>query len=117
MSSSSDSIFGITTMNLAIPPGATNAVLISPGAYIRASLVKYFSGGSISIFGANSNAFGGSAAWTGTSLVAGFSQAYMLATTEILSIGGPVQYYLAATGSTAVASILQGMSQNQQSMS
>lgn len=110
MSSSSDAIFGITTMNQAIPAGATNAVLLIPGAYVRASLIKYASGGSLSIFGVLQGNSG--AALTGTSLVAGFSSSYLLSTSEILSIGGPVSFYLCATGSTCVASILQGLSTN-----
>jgi hypothetical protein len=108
MASSSDAIFGITTLNLAVPAGATNAVLLAPGAYVRASLIKYLSGGSISIFGVPQ----GASLLTGTSLVTGFSNSYLLSTSEILSIGGPVTYYIAATGLTAVASILQGLSTN-----
>lgn len=110
MSSSSDAIFGITTMNLAIPAGATNAVLLSPGAYIKATLLKCGSGGSLGIFGVMQGNSG--AVLTGTSLVAGFSNSYLLSTTEIISIGGPVTFYLVATGSTAVATLIQGMSTN-----
>lgn len=112
MASSSDSIFGITTMNLAIPAGATNAVLLAPGAYIKATLLKYNpgSGGSLGIFGVMQA--NGGATLTGTSLVTGFSNSYTLSTTEILSIGGPVTFYLVATGGTAIATLLQGMSTN-----
>lgn len=112
MASSSDAIFGITTMNLAVPAGATVGVLLTPGAYVKATLLKVgvASGGSLSVCGLLQGNSG--TVLTGTSLVAGYSNSYLLSTTEILSIGGPVQFYLFATGGTAVATIMQGLSDN-----
>lgn len=111
MGSSSDQIFGITTSILTVPPGATNAVLITPGPYVTATLIKYASGGSVSIFGNPFQVSGVSSVITGTSLVTGFSGSYLLGASEALSIDGPAQFYVAATGTTALISVLQGLTQ------
>lgn len=45
-----------------------------------------------------------------TALVAGFSNSYLLSTTEVLSFGGPALFYASATGTTALAFLIQGVS-------
>lgn len=107
MSSSSDAVFGITTSILTIPIGATASVLVFPGPYVRGTLFKYISGGSISVFGVQNGMTLG-----GTLLISGYSGAYTLGTNEVLSFGGPAEFYVTATGATAFASLMQGLSQN-----
>lgn len=108
MSSSSDSIFGITTTVLTLPAGVSSAQLFSPGPYCQSVLVKYFSGGSLNVWGAQA----GVTAAAGGSIVAGFSLSYMLGSAEVLSFAGPARFYVGAVGATAQLMVMMGLSVN-----
>lgn len=80
-------------------------------------LLKYASGGSLSIFGCpqtippGTTSVGTSIGTLGiTALVAGYSNSYLLGATETFAVGGPALFYVSATGSTAFAYIVQNCS-------
>ena len=106
MSSSSDNIFGITTTVVTLPIGATNAVLIDHCPYAQSTVIKYDSGSSlIYLFGV-----GTGLTLTGTSLVAGYSNGYLLGGTEVLSFDGSVRMYGASVGATGQIFLMRGLS-------
>lgn len=106
MASSSDNIFGITTMIVTLPTGATNAVLIDHCPFAQSTVVKYCSGSSlIYLFGV-----GTGQTLTGTSLVAGYSNGYLLGGSEVLSFDGSTRFYAAAVGATGQICLMRGLS-------
>lgn len=105
MASSSDQIFGITTIQAIVPIGATAAILTPDFAYVKSLTMKYSSGGSITLFGCPIGATSALA-----DMVTGYSNGYLLATTEVISFAGPARFYIAATGATAAVSLLYGLS-------
>lgn len=104
MSSSSESIFGLTAMQIAVPAGATNAVFIDNVPKQGAMLLKYFSGGTLEIHGALNGS-----TMAGATLAPLIGTGYILGTSEAVNIDGPARFYLMATGSTAVACLLKGL--------
>ncbi len=96
MATQSD-IHGIGATLLAVPSGATVALLITPTARGVVHTIKKFSGGSCEIIGCPSGS-----TLTGAQLVTAQGGGYLLGTAEVVVINGPAQYYLMATGATAV---------------
>lgn len=94
-----------TLMTIA-PGGGTLGLLVNPLNGEITSLLKYFTGGSLEIFQAP---LGTTAPAAGYSLVPGTG--YLLGTSESLTFDGAVRYYLVATGATAQAYSLKGLSQ------
>lgn len=80
---------------LNLPAGVTAAILPMPGQI--GSILKYVSGGSLSIIGASS-AFG---------TTYGVSCIYTLGTGEIMNIAESGTIFLMASGSTCVAQLLR----------
>lgn len=105
MASSSDSIFGLGATQVIVPPGATNAVLVTNIAKESALIVKYFSGGTLEIHGTSNGS-----TMAGASLAPLIGLGYIMGTSEAVNIAGPARFYLMATGSTAVACLLKGLS-------
>lgn len=103
--SSYDSIFGLGTTQIAVPPGATLAVLVTAVAGQNSSLFKYGSGGTLYILGVAEGA-----TLTGTELAQATSH-YLLGTSEILSLDGPVRFYMASLSATTVVYAMRGKSQ------
>lgn len=93
--------FGTTTITLA----ATGTLLIPEEAGQVSGTVKYLSGGSLEIVGV-----GVGITYTGTSLSSLPGKGYFLDISETINFEGPVRYYLVATGSPAVLSVLKGLS-------
>lgn len=93
--SANDLIYNLGQTNVAIPIGAT-AIQIFPPRTTQSIAIKYASGGTLAIV----NNQGGIAAANG----------YIMGTSEVVSLNGPVSFFLAAGGSTSVASILFGYS-------
>lgn len=104
MSSSSTDIFGLGTTQVVIAPGGTNAKWIDFGGYITAVQVKYFSGGTLEIVGSPTGA-----TLPGASLAGLPGTQYIMGTTEVQSIDGPCRFYLMASGSTAIACLMVGL--------
>lgn len=98
-------VYSFGTTNLAVPPGATAALLVKPFDSQVSMSLKYVSGGSLELFNASQNATTAGAAFTGT-----LATGYLFATTEVLNVTGAPKYYLAATGATAVAALVVGLS-------
>lgn len=93
--SANDLIYNLGQTNIAIPAGVTATQIIPPRT-TKSIAFKYASGGSLAVV----NALSGITATNG----------YILGTTEVVSLNGPVSFFLAASGSTAVASVLFGYS-------
>ncbi len=104
MSSSSDNIFGLGTTQIAIPAGATLAKWIDCGEKVTSIQIKYFSGGTLEIVG---SPLGGT--MPGASLAGLPGTQYIMGTSEVQSIDGPCRFYLMASGSTAVACLMYGL--------
>lgn len=85
---------GATQVNIGVG-GAAN-VLIKPPIYTNGVFFKYLSGGSLSIV---SNGISGSPGASG-------ALGYILSTTEVVNIDGPAMFFLAASGTTAVAEVV-----------
>lgn len=89
---------GVTTIAVAPGGGALNAFVIPP-IYAAWTRIGYMSGGSLSIVNNATNAAAGSSGANG----------FLLSGTEI-PIDGACRFYLAATGTTAVAKVMWGFS-------
>lgn len=85
--------FGVT--QIAVGTGGAANVRISPPNYVNGMLLKYLSGGSLCIV---SNGISGSPGASG-------ALGYILGTTEVVSTEGPASFFLAASGTTAIAQI------------
>lgn len=93
--------FGCTT--LIVPAGASNALLVIPQSEQVSMSLKYASGGSLEIFRAVK---GGTMPTPAIVLGSG----YPLGDSEIVNATGAPRFFLAATGATAVANLLIGIS-------
>lgn len=102
------STYGVNPSVVYVPPGITNAVLMTPVAGEASSSIKYYSGGSLLIMQAPVGTTS-----PGTSLVAGYSslQYYTTSTSEAVNFDGPCRYYLTALGATAVVMQIRALSQ------
>ncbi len=94
-------IHGFGATNIAIP---TNAPFLIPEEAGQVSgTLKLLSGSSLEICGVPIGV-----TYTGTSLTSLPGKGYLLGTSEVFNYSGPARYYLAATGATAVCSIIRG---------
>lgn len=105
MSLASDSVYGLVTQRLAIPPGATQAVLMVPEPGQNSLLLKYFSGGTLEIIGVTAGV-----TLTAAQLVTASGTGYLIGTSEILSLDGPARFYLSSLGATSVLHVITGRS-------
>ena len=106
MASSSEPIFGAVTSQVVVAPGATNAFFIENIPLQGALLLKYFSGGTLEVHGTNRT---NGSTMPGASLAPLIGTGYILGTSEVLSLAGPTRIYLMATGATAVACLIKGL--------
>lgn len=104
MSSSSNDIFGVSPLSVAVPPGGSLAIYVEGLERQTSVLVKYFSGGTLEIHQALLGT-----TMAGASLNALQGTGYIFGTSEAVSVDGPARFYLMATGSTAVAKLLRGL--------
>lgn len=107
-------VLGFTNAVLTVQPGATLALLVTPVPGQVSTVLKYGAGGSLEIVGAppplsNINS-PGTTVWAGSSLVTLQGTGYLLGTAEALSWDGSSRFYLIATGATATAYLLRGLS-------
>lgn len=91
--SSSDSIFSLGTTQIAVPPGATLGLLITPFVFENHTSFKNGAGGTCYVVGVGQNATLSAAD------LAGAANHYLLGVSEFLSLDGPVKFYFANTGS------------------
>lgn len=103
--SSTDSIFSVGTTQIAIPPGATLAVLIAGVAGQNSLLLKYGSGGTLYAMGV-----GDGATLTANQLALAPAH-YLVGTSETLSFDGPARLYLASLSATTLVYGIYGRSQ------
>ncbi len=91
------SVLGATRITV----GLSQIVRVMPGAYQYAEGIKIFSGGgTLEIC---------PPALSGTSTAAGnWGTGYPIGASEVVNLGGPCVFYLAATGATMVATVLLG---------
>ncbi len=100
-----DSIFGLGTTQIMIPPGATLGVLVEAVAGQNSIILKYLSGGTLYVMGVAAGATLSAAD------LAGATGHYLVGTSEILNIDGPARFYLASLGATTVVCAMRGKSQ------
>lgn len=85
--------------------GLSQILRVTPTAYQYAQSLKILAGaGTLEIIGP---AFSGSSTAAGTSTV-GWGTGYPIGAAEVISVGGPAVFYLAASSATMIASMLIG---------
>lgn len=96
---------------IAVPPGATAAAFFPSTAGFYGMAIKYLSGGSLSLVGASTSLNGFTAsAVTGSTYAT--ASAYLMGTSEVVNVNHFVgDFYLQATGSTAVAALIRQYTQ------
>ena len=97
-------IYGFAPVQITVPAGGTNAILVTPVAGMVAGTIKIISGSSLEILQCPVGT-----TLTGATLATMQGTGYLLGTSEVFNYGGAARYYLCATGATAVAHLLQGM--------
>lgn len=112
---SSDSIVDLLTSRVNIAPGSTQAFFLDviPGQVT--TTVKYISGGTLEIIGCTTNAgindpskIAVSTTFSVADLGALNGTGYLMGTTEILSVDGPIRVYLSSTGATTTVCLIKG---------
>lgn len=96
-------IYGMTCGSFAVPAGASLSLYVTPTPGEIWSRLKYASGGSLEIMGASLAGVTGLAGAAGTG--------YLFGAAEAVEFTGPARYFLQATGATAVAYFIKGLSQ------
>jgi hypothetical protein len=104
---SSDSVWTLGTTKIVIPPGATQAVLISPFAGQLSVTLKYSSGGTLEVLPAGLTTLGSPGcflpiAQAAATLAALSGMGYLLGGSEVLSISGPASFYLSSLNATSI---------------
>lgn len=107
-----DDLAGFAPLQQIVPPGITNAVLISDPAYSVGGAIEYVSGGSLLIMRAPGQVNGTyGSTYSGAELIAGYSAGqFWKVGAGALNYNGAARYYLAATGATASCQLLRGLS-------
>lgn len=106
-------LHGVIGDRLTVPPGATLAVFVNEIGGAAATILKYFSGGSLEIFQAPNGGLSfptGATQWAAASLAALSGTGYLFGTTESVSIDGSCRYYLMANTATTIVMRLTGLS-------
>jgi len=98
--------YGFAATFLAVPATAASALLVSPVAGQISVSIKNFGGGSMEIMKAPAGATLSNGTADGLSLSAG----YLMEAGEVVNVDGAPKFYLAATGATATAYLLIGLS-------
>lgn len=104
--SSFDATHGVDTSQIVVPVGATLAVLVSQNPGQNSTILKYFAGGTLEIFGVTYGLTLGASALASLS-----GTGYIMGASEILSFNGPVRLYLSSTGATTTVMCLRGKTQ------
>ena len=109
MSSSSDKVLSVSPTTYSVPVGLTLAVFVGALAGQCSVSVRHVGGGAtLTMLAANAGS-----TYAGATLAAiGVSGAYIFGisgTESIVNLSGPASFYLAATGATAIVSVLRGM--------
>lgn len=98
-------VYGITTQILAMGAGASLSLYVFAAPGEIWSRLKYVSGGSMELMGANAGTPGA----TGRADASGTG--YLFGAAEVIEFSGAARYFLQATGATAVAHLIRGLSQ------
>lgn len=104
-------VFRLEPIQVAIPPGITVAVYVGATAAEVMKTIKYTSGSSLVYIMQDNNG----STMAGATLAANFglSMGYLIGGTEIINTEGPASFYLAATGATAVMTVMRGFGPTQ----
>src|SRR4051812_45642473 len=103
MSGSLNSIFGLGTTLIAVPPGATQAVLVTPVAGQIFTRIKYQSGGTLEIIGLGT----AGATLTAAQLVSNSGGHYLVGNTEApITLTGAPAFYLSSLSATTVVMVM-----------
>lgn len=113
--SSYDSIFALGSTRIIVPVGSTLALFMQPFAGQISTVLKLTSGGTCEIFPAGQTQIG-VGVFLGTTVAAATLSAwagsgYAFSASEVLTISGPVSYYLSSTGATSILHALFGKGQ------
>lgn len=95
-----------------IPPGITNAILVTDPAYTVGGSISYVAGGTLILMKAP-NAYNGNygMTYTGATLAAFYNRgAYSVIGVSPLNYNGAARYYIGAIGSTATMQFIKGLS-------
>ncbi len=108
--SSYDSTWGIRAETVNIPAGATLAVYYGQIARQNDIVVKPMGASNVVLIQATSVG----STMPGASIAALFAAGsyYALGSSEVMQLGGPASFYVAAIGATALVSVMRAMSQN-----
>ncbi len=104
---------GFSPLQFVIPPGITNAVLVTDPGFCLGNVVKYNTGGSLMVMpapGITNNTNGYGATYSSDQLLAGYSAGrFYLMDTAPMAYNGAARYYLAALGATATGQMLRAL--------
>ncbi len=92
--SSNQFVYAMQATLITVATGST-ATPVTPPAHCLGHILKYSSGGSLAIVGA---------------LGLGATTGYLLGTTEQLATSGPAQFFLNASGATAIVQVIWQLS-------
>lgn len=95
-----------------IPPGITNAILVTDPGYVVGGILQYLAGGTLILMKAP-NAYNGlyGMTYTAATLAAFYNRgAYATIGETPLNYNGAGRYYLGAVGSTATLQYIKGLS-------
>lgn len=95
-----DDVWGVETAQVVVGTsgGFFKQITGWTGPGVNSISVKYFSGGSLEICGTTTQAAFSGASFPG----------YLMGGAEVVSFGGPAEFYLRATGATTIAYLIKG---------
>lgn len=100
--SSSDNIVGVEASRVTAGDGASFTAFVDLTAKQNSLLLK--AGSTLLIFGTINGS-----TMAGSTIVAGYSNAFILGANETMSLDGPTRFYTGALGATAIAYLLKGL--------
>ncbi len=93
---SQEDVASIITQTINVGTSGGFYVGITGGPGVNSQILKYFSGGTLLIYGDTVSAAGASTL-----------NAYVLGVSESLNLGGPTPYYVTSTGATSVLMLIK----------
>ncbi len=94
--SSIEDVASIVAAQIVVGTSGGSFVGVTGGPGVNSQVLKYFSGGTCTVYGDTMSAAGGSALF-----------GYIMGTNESLNLGGPTPYYITASGATTVLMLIK----------